>query len=983
MGDRADQAGDDEAGDDREGGAASPRSLGWRAGFGSRTAGVGASVRVDDASCADASCADAACDDGAGRGGVGPAEGARGTPVSRRHFLALGTALGTAAGLAVAVGRPRPAAGVRFSSARTDTVDAPPPEEFRARAILPPGESGFFGFSAQLAYEHTQRPSTFGPYVDDERTAYWQFGYEPGGFARVRRPPERPRPDVRIYRDDLGVPVVYGDSGEAVWFGVGWAAGQDRLFEMDLLRRSEEGRLAELLGPSAIPGDVKARIRGYTAEEYDVMLAALPAETQSAITALAAGINAWLDRVAADPVELLPAEYGLSSATPEPWTARDVMATAVEIVRSVAAAGGNEMDNVANLVTLEGAFPTAAARGIFQDLFWLLDEKAVTTVPASSGRFPNSPLDAAGRERVFQAMADYAETLPASLATGPGTGAFPVPSESPTTSGGLGEDREDGPDGDPGPTGSRRRARQVALRRAVSAITAWTASLHGGSYELAVAGSRSATGKPLLISGPQLGYGYPSELYLLEVHGGGYDARGATVPGIPVVGIGYTPRVAWGLTTGESKTIDSFVETLRPHPAGGPPQYLFDGAWRDTSCHQEVVLFRRLDADGLPAGPPSGEVTIDVCRTHHGPIVATTPGAGRTTEGLGRSLGYAIWRRELETLTGILRWNRARSLADFAAGVALVTWNENAMAADADGHIGYWHPGLYPRRSPRVDLRFPTPGTGGYEWEGFLPFDQMPHAVDPEEGYLANWNTKPSVLWLEEATIDPGQPAGFAQRVEDITSQVVGRHDLTLDDLAAIDRYLGITDHRARSFVPLLLSLRGEPALSPLATTALEQLATWDFAAYDPPAGVPLGVETATTDGPAPTIFSAFVTSLRQLLFGFLPAPVVAADDSPSMHLFDIKPIDNLALRVLDPATSALRPSRDYLDGQTPTSVLAQALEAAVVALVATYGTDDVASWRRPHPTSSVCSLTGGAIGPCLTMPFEDRGSYIHHVAFL
>lgn len=297
--------------------------------------------------------------------------------MSRRYFLALGTA----AGLAVAVGRPRSAAGAWVSPARTDTVDAPPPEEFRARAILPPGESGFFGFSAQLAYEHTQRPSTFGPDVDDERATYWQFGYEPGGFARVRRAPERPRPDVRVYRDDLGVPVVYGDCGEAVWFGVGWAVAQDRLFEMDLLRRSEEGRLAELLGPSALPGDVKARVRGYTAEEYDAMLAALPEETQGAITALAAGINAWLARVAADPVELLPAEYGLFSATPEPWTARDVMATSVEVVRSVAAAGGNEMDNVANLVTLEEAFPTAAARGIFQDLFWLLDEKAVTTVP--------------------------------------------------------------------------------------------------------------------------------------------------------------------------------------------------------------------------------------------------------------------------------------------------------------------------------------------------------------------------------------------------------------------------------------------------------------------------------------------------------------------------------------------------------------------------------------------------------------------------
>jgi acyl-homoserine lactone acylase PvdQ len=80
------------------------------------------------------------------------------------------------------------------------------------------------------------------------------------------------------------------------------------------------------------------------------------------------------------------------------------------------------------------------------------------------------------------------------------------------------------------------------------------------------------------------------------------------------------------------------------------------------------------------------------------------------------------------------------------------------MYADADGTIAYWHPGLYPVRSPKVDLRFPTPGTGGYEWEGFFSFEQMPHARNPAQGYLANWNTKPSVGWLEEAGAAPGQP---------------------------------------------------------------------------------------------------------------------------------------------------------------------------------------------------------------------------------
>ncbi len=859
--------------------------------------------------------------------------------------------------------------------------DRLPGLQLEAVTAAPPGESGFFSLAGQQAFEATHLPSAFGPHVDDQRQLYWTFGYKPGNFAVPTGVPERPTPGARLYRDSYGVPVIYGGSARDVWFAAGWAFAQDRLFEMDLLRRNGTGRLSELIGPSALASDVQARVVGYTAAEYEAMFARLLTEEDRIVfTALVDGINAWITKVVADPVDLLPAEYVLFSALPEPWEIRDVLATVVEITRSVAAAGGNEMQSAANLVTLQGQYPQAEARGIFQDLFWLNDEKAVTTVPASSGRFPNSTLSPAKQEAVFQAMADYAASLPAALANGPGTGAYqppahpasatPAPAASPGTGARLGSLRRQLP--------PQARA---ALRRAADAVTAWAQSLHGGSYQIAIAPGRSANGKPLLVNGPQLGYGYPSQLYELEVHGGGYDARGATVPGLPVVGIGYTARVAWGLTTGESKTIDSFIETTRTNPVTGAPQYLFNGAWRDQECHPEIVRYRPAGADGLPDGPPSLSVSVEVCRTVHGPIVATAPGQAPTS-GLARSLALAMWMRELQTISGILQWNRSENLEEFTAGVAKVTWNENTAYADADGNIAYWHPGLYPVRSPKVDLRFPAPGTGGYEWQGFLPFHAMPHAVNPAQGYLANWNTKPSVGWQEEASIDPGQPAGAFQRVQDIISQIQGRRDLDLASLAQIDRYIGVTDHRARAFVPLLLALRGRPGLAPLQQAALAKIAAWEFAAYDPPAGVELGVSTDTTDGPAPTIFSAFVTALHAQLFGTLPASVVASDNQPSLHIFDIRPIDNLAMRILDPSTSALGVYGDYLKGRSSSAVVAAALEDAIAALISQYGTADLSAWRRPHPTSPVCSLTGGIIGPCLSMPFEDRGTYVQHVSF-
>ena len=108
-----------------------------------------------------------------------------------------------------------------------------------------------------------------------------------------------------------------------------------------------------------------------------------------------------------------------------------------------------------------------------------------------------------------------------------------------------------------------------------------------------------------------------------------------------------------------------------------------------------------------------------------------------------------MYGRELETVNGILAWNRAQNLAEFAAGVAQVTWNENVMYADADGHIAYWHPGLFPARHPGADPRFPAPGDGSQDWTGLLPFSAMPHVVDPAQGWLANWNTKPAVGWTD------------------------------------------------------------------------------------------------------------------------------------------------------------------------------------------------------------------------------------------
>ncbi|HEY1485688.1 MAG TPA: penicillin acylase family protein, partial [Micromonosporaceae bacterium] len=553
--------------------------------------------------------------------------------------------------------------------------------DLTARSALPPGESGTFPLGDQVAYQANGKGSDFGPHVDDQRAMYWRNQTKPDNFTAPRGAPVTPRSGVRIYRDRYGVPVIYGSNGYDVWYGAGYAAATDRLFEMDAIRRLAEGRLAELTGASAVPADLQERILTYTTREYSRMFHHLDKRGRQAISGYAAGVEKRIQQVRATP-SLLPGEYFLLSMLPAEWTVEDTMAAGVFITRDIASQGGEEMANVTTLRLLERRFGKANGRLVFADLFPEDETNAAVTIPGKTfSNLPAGDRTVADQARDATHAMNYAKHVPLSLVAGPGTGDSRVPAAT-------GHVRTRMPSG---------KAAQV--RRADLSIEKWGRDLHGGSFAYAISGLRTKTGHALLASNPQLDYSYPSELYELEVHGGGYDARGVGVPGIPTVGIGHTARVAWGLTTGYSKTIDSFIETTRKNPhRGGPPQYLHNGKWHNESCRTVVVKYRATGPEGVPVGPADQSETTQACRTIHGPVVASAKNGRRA-----RSVDYAQWMHDDQTVEGILDWDRAKDLKQVAAGVRKVDWNENIIAADSHGNIGYWHPGRYFRRAPGTD----------------------------------------------------------------------------------------------------------------------------------------------------------------------------------------------------------------------------------------------------------------------------------------
>lgn len=929
-------------------------------------------------------------------------------------------------------------AGTGGGAAKID----PAAYKLKAETALPPGQSGFYSVTGQVQGTLSGKPGDFGAHVDDQRLLYWNFDAKPGALGTRPGTPASPKAGVQIYRDAYGVPIVYADVLRDAWFGVGYAVAQDRMFLMDAVRRMGAGTMAELTGCGAVPGDVQQRTLAYTDDEYQAFFDHLSQDSKDAVLGYVDGANAWRQVLMNDPSQL-PAEYALLSTLPAAFTVKDVLAAGVFITRFVAAEGGNEFLNIHMLKQLQAEYGSVqAGKDAFQDMVWLEDPKAVTSVPRSEGTFSNQPEPtlAGGREAVFNQLADWAVTLPETIWKGPGTGAAPapVPCSQPTGAGSL-------PGSGMGAAGevlltapvqpvTRKMTRAQAAReaglRVARALVELRAHLHGGSMAYAIGSSRTRDGDTLMVSGPQLGYSYPLLLVEFEIHSGDYNARGSSVPVLPAVGIGYNENVAWGLTTGYSKTIDSFIETLcsTAQAAAGSckaDQYFHKGQWKDMLCRNETFNYRAAQK-GVPVGPPILTSGAKICRTVHGPVVARDD-----AQGLARSVQYAMFMHEIDTIEGIREWSKAKTFSDFVEGVKKVSWNENVTVATRDGHIAYFHPGLFPSRSADTDMRFPTPGDGAHDMGDNLGFEQLPHVIDPAQGYVANWNTKPAFGWLDgEGLGATSRPGGAGQRVTSIMDFIATRSDWSFSDLRSIDRHHGTTDHRAREYLPVIQSFRATAAgsLSDVQKAALDLMLAWDRSHFGP--GIDLS-NTAATDGPAATIFGAYVIALRDELFTSLKDnvidPGVTASDpnNPSTvgltvfgresgmgsHVFDQSAMDNLVLRILNPASSGLTLRRDYTGGRTRDQIMLAALGKALQSLATQFngGTAlaiaDLVKCKRIHPRSQLCSLTGvigpgstvpggiitGAIGAgagtvptssCLTMPYEDRGSWVHHAGY-
>jgi penicillin amidase len=400
--------------------------------------------------------------------------------------------------------------------------------------------------------------------------------------------------EARIARDAKGVPHIQAASWEDAIFLQGYAMAQDRLWQMDGLRRRAAGELAEVVGQAALESDREAR-RMNLRRIAELQERALVPQQRAVLAAFARGVNYFIDTHRGR----LPLEFTLLRYDPRPWAPSDCLLAGVEMYRTL----------------------TNSWRG----------------------------------ELVKQKMLQTGERSKVDFLFPVRTGHEPQP----------------------------------------------------GSNAWAVAGSRTASGKPILANDPHLEFSLPSPWYLVHLQAPGLNVTGATIIGLPAVIVGHNDRIAWGTTN-----LQFDVEDLYREQAGAPVQ-----------VQQDAITVKSASA-----------IPIALGITAQGPLFLSDGGQQ-----------YALHWTAAETggLTfPFLDLDRAHNWTEFRAALEHYGGpGQNFVYADTDGNIGYQAAGMLPIRNACAG-EAPVE-EAGCDWQGFIPFEKLPSAYNPQTGMIVTANQNP------------------------------------------------------------------------------------------------------------------------------------------------------------------------------------------------------------------------------------------------
>ena len=552
---------------------------------------------------------------------------------------------------------------------------------------------------------------------------------------------------VEIVRNNDNVPHIFGKTDADVFFALGFAHAQDRLWQMTMLRRTAQGRLSEIFGPATVKVDELMRRYDLYGLALDSVKAQDP-ETLAALEAYSAGVNAWIEEVNKGARGRGAPEFFLFEPEISAWAPADSIA----ILKLMA-------------LQLSSALQTEVLRA---RVSLLLSPERLADI------LPDDP------SQGVAALPDYAALVPGV-----------VPSSKPV-------EFAEGP------------FSPVADPAMAGASNSW-AAMPG----------RSAAGGSLLANDPHLGLTAPTIWYLarLELQSGG--VIGGTIPGVPLVLVGRSDKLGWGLTTAYVDDQDVVIEALNPE---NKEEYQTPEGWATFESRQSIIKVK----DAEP-------VTVTLRWSKNGPILPGTHYdlGSITPAGHVAAISWTALSGADTSLSGAMALMRAQTVDEaLEAGRKVIAPAQNVMLADGSG-IALQVMGALPARDPGHPSQGRLPALGSdarVGFKGILPYEENPSFRNPTSGLLGNTNNK---------TVDRPFPNhvsfdwGDTQRIQRWLTLMKAREVHTRESF--IEAQLDTVNPTARSLLPLIgadLWFTGEaaPEGTPerLRQRALVLLAEWN-----------------------------------------------------------------------------------------------------------------------------------------------------------
>lgn len=525
---------------------------------------------------------------------------------------------------------------------------------------------------------------------------------------------------ARILRDHSNVPHIFAEDDAAVFFGLGYAHTQDRLWQMTVMRRTAQGRLSEVFGAATLPVDkLLRRFDIYTLARSSV--AAQDAATLAALEAYAAGVNARLAEINDRALGRGAPEMFLFNAPISPWRPEDSIAILKLMAVQLSGHAEDEILRARASLALDD-------ENRLMDLLPDMPGTGVAALPEYASLFPSAG---------FSTQIAHAEALPQ----------HPLSPFQPR-------------------------------------------ALAGASNAWAAAPSRSATGGTLLANDPHLGLTAPAIWYLarLELSSGG--VIGATIPGMPLMLVGRSEKLGWGLTSSYLDDQDIFIEELNPE---NREEYRTPDGYKPFVSRRSIIKIK----DETP-------VTLTLHSTENGPVLppsfrnvgAVTP-AGHVA-----ALSWTALEPNDTTMSAGFHIMRAQNIDEALTASALyIAPSQNLTLADRD-NIAMKTIGAMPRRPAEAESKGRIPSRGWMaqnRWQGYFPATANPEFIRPTGGIVGNTNNK---LLERPFPLHVSYEWGDSQRILRWQRLMQGRKAHSRESF--VEAQLDITSTTARTILPLV-----------------------------------------------------------------------------------------------------------------------------------------------------------------------------------